>query len=633
MGSIHVLDGHIANLIAAGEVVDRPGSVVKELVENAIDAGATSVTVEIRKGGISFIRVTDNGVGMAPEDVPECIKRHATSKIQKAADLDGIATLGFRGEALAAISSVSKMRILTKQAAKAMGTVLECEGPDIIELSEAGCQNGTTIIVESLFFNTPARRKFLKKDASEGVFVTAVMERMALSRPDIGFRYISDGSIKFATPGTGKLLDAIYAVLGRDFAGKTIPVSAKEDLLELSGYIGSPENTRGNSNLQLFFINGRFVKSKTAYAAIRQAFDSYIPSERHPSCVINLTLNPRLVDVNVHPSKLEVKFANEKMIFDIIYYATRSTLSKNVQRPQMPIGRQTIQAINAFAPVSDTHKSLERAQVTMNELQLPEEKSVEVREEELPPPPGPRPAERYVPLNLMQPSALQEELPPPPPEDFSWDKLDLPRKADNVDDALLPLPDYKLIGEAFYSYIIVELGDKLIFIDKHAAHERILFEEMKRNMQKSKIESQVLLTPIEIPLDSLAFDALSEYADDVRKTGLELTLNEQTMTASISCVPMIIEGEDIAAFLQSLAGLLADSATTVGVSREMLYEKALYQASCKAAIKAGRVYDQSYLRWICDRLLVLPNIKYCPHGRPVAFEITKYELAKQFKRI
>jgi len=356
VGKINLLDPHVANLIAAGEVVDRPGSVVKELVENSIDAGATTVTVEIRNGGISFMRVTDNGSGIAPEDVPNAIKRHATSKIKEEKDLDSIETLGFRGEALAAISSVSKLRIMTKRIEDKFGTLLECHGPEVIECSETGCQNGTTIIIEELFYNVPARRKFLKKDASEGMYVTAVMERMCLSRPDITFKYIVDGAMKFATPGSGKLMDAIYAVFGRDFAGKLLPVSTREDLYKISGFIGSPENTKGNSNMQLFFVNGRFVKSKTAYAAIKQAFDSYIPVGRHPTCVINIELDPARVDCNVHPSKLEVKFSNEKMIFDLIYFAARSALVKKVQRPQTSIEKDNQRIINAFVPIIDEQR-------------------------------------------------------------------------------------------------------------------------------------------------------------------------------------------------------------------------------------------------------------------------------------
>lgn len=638
MGRINLLDPHVANLIAAGEVVDRPGSVVKELVENSIDAGATTVTVEIRNGGISFMRVTDNGSGIAPEDVPNAIKRHATSKIKEEKDLDSIETLGFRGEALAAISSVSKLRIMTKRIEDKFGTLLECHGPEVIECSETGCQNGTTIIIEELFYNVPARRKFLKKDASEGMYVTAVMERMCLSRPDITFKYIVDGAMKFATPGSGKLLDAIYAVFGRDFAGKLLPVSTREDLYKISGFIGSPENTKGNSNMQLFFVNGRFVKSKTAYAAIKQAFDSYIPVGRHPTCVINIELDPARVDCNVHPSKLEVKFSNEKMIFDLIYFAARSALVKKVQRPQTSIEKDNQRIINAFVPIIDEQRqSLKKSQITMNEMRLTPDNSVEQEKDPIPVDEL-RPSESYrkkylefiSPETRIQERKIEEKLKNKPPVDYSWDDV-APRK--KPEKRKYEVPYYKIVGEAFNSYVIVELNDKIIFIDKHAAHERILFEEMKENMEQTEVASQMLLIPIEVQLDAISYVAISEYAEEIRRMGLDIKLDEENAKVFVQYVPNILKDEDVPAFIESLGAKLADIQTTVGVSKQVLYEKALYQASCKAAIKAGREYDMEHIRWICDRLLSLPFIKYCPHGRPVAFELTKYELEKQFKRI
>lgn len=636
MGSINLLDSHVANLIAAGEVVDRPGSVVKELVENAIDAGATTVTVEIRNGGISFMRVTDNGCGMSSEDVPNSIKRHATSKIKEEKDLDSIETLGFRGEALAAISSVSKLRIMSKRIEDRMGTLLECHGSEVIEVAETGCQNGTTIIIEELFYNVPARRKFLKKDASESMYVTAVMERMCLSRPDIIFKYIIDGAMKFATPGSGKLMDAIYTIFGREFAGKLIPISTSEDLYKVSGFIGSPENTKGNSNMQLFFVNGRFVKSKTAYAAIKQAFDSYIPSGRHATCVINIELDPMRVDCNVHPSKLEVKFSNEKMVFDLIYFAVRSALIKKIQRPQTAIGRENQKLINAFVPIEDNKIQVKQSQITMSEMRLTPDNSVEQEKDPIPLDelkPNESYRKKYLefasPEPIRQESAIEEKVKEKPMEDFSWDDLPVQKPKP----PRYEVPYYKIIGEAFNSYVIVELRDKIIFIDKHAAHERILFEEMKENMSRTEIESQMMLVPIEVALDPVTYVAISEYADDIRKIGLDIKLDEENAKVFVQYVPTVLKDEDVPAFIQSLGSKLADTQTTVGVSKQILYEKALYQASCKAAVKAGREYDMEHIKWICDRLLALPFIKYCPHGRPVAFEVTKYELEKQFKRI
>lgn len=639
MSLINVLDPQVANLIAAGEVVDRPGSVVKELVENAIDAGASNITVEVRNGGISFIRVTDDGTGMEHDDVPLCLRRHATSKIKCANDLDAISTLGFRGEALAAISSVSKVKIFTKRPFDELGTILSSEGPMIIDCSEAGCQNGTTIIVEELFFNVPARRKFLKKDSSESLYVNAVMERMALSRPEIKFKYITDNTVKFTTPGTGKMLDAIYAVLGRDIVNKSISVYSKDDNLEVDGYIGAPELTRGSTNMQMFFINRRFVKCKTAYAALRQAYDSYIPHGRFPVCVINIRLDPRRVDVNVHPSKLEVNFADERAVFDIIFYAVRSALVKGLPTPKMQMPQKR-DASNAFSPIPPSASELKKNQITINDIMSSGRGAPVQKREQTPSRTVDFSETRDKKSDYMRSSYSMLESPKierkietfiPPKEDYSWD--DLTVQSNELPEELLPLPDYKIIGELFYSYVVVELSDKVLFIDKHAAHERILFEEMKRNIHSQEKSTQLLMLPIEVPLDNESFAALESNIAEVRRTGLEIDLDREKLTASVTAAPEVMLDDDITAFVGTLAAALAGQSASAGVLSETVYEKALYQASCKAAIKAGRIYDESSLKWICDRLLVLPNIKYCPHGRPVAIEMSKYDFEKQFKRI
>ena len=318
MGSINVLPFSVANLIAAGEVVDRPASVIKELMENAIDAGATRLTVEIQNGGVTLMRVTDNGCGISAEDLPVAIRRHATSKIRDAADLDGILTLGFRGEALAAIAAVSDLRILSKTADAPFGTMLEAHGGDIVALTEQGCPNGTSVIVENLFANVPARRKFLKKDVTESMAVTANVEKLALSNPQIAMRLVVDGNVKLDTAGDGNLKNTIYAVFGKEFATRMIEVNTDNDGITVYGFIGRTDNFKANRNYQNFFINGRYVKSKTAMAALEQAYTSYMPPEKFPTCVLFIEINPARVDVNVHPAKLEVKFSNEKPVFEAI---------------------------------------------------------------------------------------------------------------------------------------------------------------------------------------------------------------------------------------------------------------------------------------------------------------------------
>ena len=335
MGKINVLGFDVANLIAAGEVVDRPSSVVKELLENAIDSGADSITVEIKKGGTAFIRVSDNGCGIEYGDLPISILRHATSKIKNSTDLEAIMTLGFRGEALAAIASVSRLRIMSKQSGEEMGGLLECHGGEVVNHIKTGCANGTTVIVEDLFYNVPARKKFLKKDVTEASSITAIIEKVAMSKPDISFRYIMDGEIKYITSGDGSLINTVYALLGRDIAKKTVRVEREDNGIKVEGFISTPELVRANRNFENFYINARFVKSKTASAAIEQAYVSYIPADKFPFCVLNIEIDPSSVDVNVHPSKLEVKFSNEKLIFEAVYYAVKTALANHVSRPEL----------------------------------------------------------------------------------------------------------------------------------------------------------------------------------------------------------------------------------------------------------------------------------------------------------
>ncbi len=692
MAKINVLDFHVANMIAAGEVVDRPASAVKELLENAIDAGADEITVEIKRGGITFIRVSDNGCGMTRDDVRLSVLRHATSKIRDAADLDGIMTLGFRGEALAAISAVSKMRIMTKTAEDSIGTLLESCNGEITDITDAGCREGTTVIVEELFANVPARRKFLKKDASEGLAVGAVVEKIALSRPDIAIAFITDNQRKFATEGDGKLINAIYAVLGRDFAKKSAKVSGMTDGVEVEGYIGRPDNTRANRNCQNFFINGRYVKSRTAAAALEAAFDSYIPSDRFPTCVLNIILHPAYVDVNVHPAKLEVKFSNEKIVFDAIYASVRNTLTEHLDRPKVTMDPsmltgENVRGLNPFVPIYDPYTNDEdKTKAAQSKIAF-DEPRLTAPDEGLPIPPPLAEAPRAVraeqsiipetihlpeekeptfdqllpPLSNDQPvkpklSAIEET--PVIPLDIMPDlNLDLsayvkesdsPAKAEETPtvqpDYIQPseerrspelkIPHYKLLGEAFNSYVFIELGDTVLMIDKHAAHERIIFEEMKRNMQVGASYSQVLLIPIELRITQEEAAALIEYREEIEACGFAYEVKtDQNVNLAITQIPSALDQNQAQTLLATIAGRLADGTGTVDTSRESFYEKALYQASCKAAIKAGRIYAEENIRWICDRLLSLTDIKVCPHGRPVAIEMSKHDIEKQFKRI
>ncbi|MBQ2999609.1 MAG: DNA mismatch repair endonuclease MutL, partial [Clostridia bacterium] len=441
MGKINVLSFAVANLIAAGEVVDRPASVIKELLENAIDSGADRITIEIQNGGVTYMRVADNGCGISAEDLPVSIRRHATSKIKEAKDLDGILTLGFRGEALAAIASVSDLRIISKTADAPVGAMLEAHGGEIAGVFERASADGTTVIVENLFANVPARRKFLKKDVTETMAVTAVVEKIALSHPAISFRLITDGTIRMETTGDGDLKNTVWSVFGKEFASKLIPTELTVDGIEVHGFVGRPDNVRANRNYQNFFINGRYVKSKTACAALEQAYTSYIATERFPACILFLTIHPAAVDVNVHPAKLEVKFSNEKPVFEAIYYAVRNALEANTARPDVTLtpisqrkGRIEEKLSDAQTPIRDGREESLKARQIAATMTVAEPKKV-VAEAPKKPTPGfaTMTAEDYLKAFVKETPKMPKEAPkasPPTPKAES-PKVEHPKQDEN----------------------------------------------------------------------------------------------------------------------------------------------------------------------------------------------------------
>lgn len=688
MAKINVLGFEIANLIAAGEVVDRPASAVKELCENSLDAGATFITVEIRRGGIGMIRVSDNGCGMEPDDVPLAVLRHATSKISSASDLAAICTLGFRGEALAAISSVSHMKILTRTADADMGTSLVCDGGEITEYCEAGCAAGTTVIATELFYNVPARRKFMKKDSTEAAAVSAVVEKLALSSPDVSFKFISDGEVKFVTPGNGSLFGAAYVVFGRECAERLVEVSRCEDGISVTGYTSEPDLVRSNRNMEYFFINGRYIRSRTVSAAVEQAYASRIPKERFPVTVLNIEITPGLVDVNVHPSKLEVKFTNERLIFEAVYYAVLGTLTKKADMPELrvekappavregstapafapnppaphavptglvgkpsvsvtaiPDGRDAPDGTNHETPTPEPHvpKSVPptspQASPEICGTSLPFNSSSWVSAEDaarLKNPFGSESSEQIRLPNVQSPSsytveptagnaAQSAEVEPPA-------VTDLPQS-----DAV---PEYRIIGEAYNCYVIVELSDRLVFIDKHAAHERIIYDALCEKLRGTREYGQMLLFPLKEKLSSVEADILEneEYRKSFERLGFKYSVDRTCGTVSISAIPEEIGRDGAADMLISLAGRLSEGYGTIDSAGVEYFEQKLHQVACKAAIKGGRVYGGDEVRYICDRLLRTPEkggsaIKTCPHGRPVAFELRKNSIERQFSRI
>ena len=699
MGNINVLSFEVANLIAAGEVVDRPASAIKEMIENSIDAGARHITVEIQNGGITFMRISDDGCGMEPEDLPLCIKRHATSKIKTAEDLDGICTLGFRGEALAAISAVSRLRIISKTHDAPLGAELIVDCGQEIALQERGCSNGTTIIVEDLFANVPARRKFLKRDVTETTAVCANVERVALSHPEIAFRLICDGQIRLETAGDGKLYSAIYAVFGRDFANRLIEVDGEYDGIAVKGYIGRSDNVKSNRNYETFYINKRYVKSRTAGAAIEQAFVSYMPSEKFPVCVLFISLNPGRVDVNVHPAKLEVKFSNEKPVFEAIYYAVRQALEQNTTRPEMEMPKTAARMSDAFIPV-EREKSLKARQITIDMPPVAETKKAPEPVVSVPKssawsqtPQKPAYVETAKPIqvavNEAKPEIKVEEKKASAPEaqkgnvkytaedyiknyhysspvsetsatdvkvaepESSAKAFCEPQKLEEtpskIENAVIkeapaaevanetPVAEvkpskieYKIIGEAFNSYIIVQVEEKMLIIDKHAAHERIIFEQLKKNMYSHELSSQFLMLPIDVMLMSDEVAVIEEYRQELEAVGFEFSTSRNTV--SVTALPVGIEQDAVADMFAVVADRIKNGTGKVDLTKNLIFEKALYQASCKAAIKAGREYAKGHGEWVVEKLMEIPDITFCPHGRPVAMELSKKNIDRQFER-
>lgn len=622
MSQINVLDISVANLIAAGEVVERPSSALKELCENSIDAGAKNITVEIKSGGVALMRVTDDGCGMTGEDAVLSVKRHATSKIKTEDDLRGVMTLGFRGEALAAITAVTHTRILTKRAELPSGTAVEVDYGTLSSVSEGGYPDGTTVICEQLFAHTPARLKFLKSDSAEGALCLSAIEKLALSHPEVAFKFISDGNIRFQSVGDGKLKNAIYSVLGRDFAGKLCEVDSESDGVRVSGYVGTPDNVRGNRGMELFFINHRCVRSVQLMTALETAFKSFAPIGKYPVCVLNISIDAALVDVNVHPSKLEVKFSDEKLIFDAVYYSVRGALERNLQNPELPkkpepkMTEEKLKIISAFMPID----SKAPKQTRFDLRPAPEKTDIRPKMTEET---GGKASD------FPKKIAAGYDFPSEPASDVHTAKLGT--DAEIVGFQPRPVPEYRILGEAFCCYVIVELEDRIYLIDKHAAHERINFEKMKANMTLSSPDVQTLLIPERIPLSHAEADCCEKYKSKLASIGFAFEIRERG--AEITGIPAGTELAESKALFAALVGMLSHSDGALDIESKNYFEQTLYQSACKASVKAGRKYDDAHVKWIIDNFFRYDCIRRCPHGRPVAMEMTKRELDTRFGRI
>ena len=602
---------HLADLIAAGEVVERPASVVKELTENSVDAGAKSITVEIESGGMTMIRVTDDGCGIAREDVETAFLRHATSKLRTEEDLAAIGTLGFRGEALAAIASVSRIEIRTRERGEDEGVRLLLEAGVRTGRSPVGTPEGTTIIVRDLFFNTPARQKFMKNDRAEASAVATAVVRLALSHPEVSVRYIRDGREEYHTPGDGRLQSAAYCTLGRDFARGLLEVRNRADALEVSGYVSTPAAARGNRSWQFFFINGRFIKSKLLQAAVEQAYKNSLFTGRFPVCIIDVRMPAGALDVNVHPTKLEVRFSDERQIFDAVYWAVRGALEREEGPKELTISKSTDQVTRGHASGEarwDRPSGADGAGFSTGKAAPSGGFFRRVSA-------GPAVSavwERAGGVELRESVRVPDQTRIPMPE---------PRPAP----APAPRRDWRYVGEALDTYVIVERGDSLFLIDKHAAHERILFDKLRS--QKRETTGQMLLTPVICNLTGETADILEENAGVLSELGFELE-DFGGGSLAIRQVPIDMDLSDPAGMLEEIASKLRTGGRR---DVEAMRDDILHTVACKAAIKAGRRSEPEELTGLIDRVLS-GEVKYCPHGRPVSVELTTNQLDRSFKR-
>lgn len=647
MPQINILPKHIAELIAAGEVVERPASIVKEIMENAIDAGADKITLEIKRGGITYIRITDNGCGIDRDNIRKAFISHATSKISTADDLNAICTLGFRGEALASIAAVSRVEVMTRGENEDVGTRYCIEGGEETVLDDAGCPKGTTLIVRDLFYNTPARMKFLKKDVSEGNAVAAVVDRIALSHPEVSVRFIRDSKDVLFTSGDGRLDGAIYKVLGKDFASTLIPCDYELEGVRVSGYISKPFNARPNRMMQYFFLNDRFIKTRTGMVALEEAYKNSVMVGKFPACVLKIQIAPGAVDVNVHPAKTEVRFANEKMIFNAVYYCAKSalqqgdtrvqaTFQQKVNRQFMPrpaegkqikiYGQQLEQIKKEAQPEQDfwTNTTSDEFRKT---VETPKSEPIvfndnnskfEIEKNETPDL-----------ISGFKPTAREtapiEQAKPEPVE--SKPSIESEPVQPIVEEVQPEVEPYRVIGEAFKTYILVEQGKKLLIIDKHAAHERMLFEKFKAN--RDGIETQMLLAPVTVTLSKEEYSAVLDNLDLLEKAGYHVEDFGGGMVIVNEC-PTAVADADLAEVIMELAGHLVTG------QKELVPEKLdwiYHSTACRAAIKAGdRTTDYELNRFV-ESLLNNPDIRYCPHGRPVLVEMSRYEIEKNFGRV
>lgn len=656
MAHINILPKEVYSLIAAGEVVERPMSVVKEMLENSIDAGARHITVEIKNGGTTYIRITDDGSGIAREDVRKVFISHATSKIHTGEDLNSIGTLGFRGEAMASIAAVAKVELLTKTDDEAVGTRYEISGGEEISLADAGCPKGTTVVVRDIFYNVPARMKFLKKDVTEGNAVQGVVERIALSHPEISFRFIREGRQALITSGNSDLKGTVYSVFGSELSDTLIEADYSYNSMRLTGYVSRPHQSRKSRAMQFFFINGRLVKSATAMAALEQAYKNLIMVGRYPACILNIEIDPKLVDVNVHPSKTEVRFINEKPVFDLVYYGVKTALetknsvkegsfyldqngreykklerqsakidfgvkpqqpsqlkfrsapAENQWRVSAPSGYQTHIRADSYGNPDDYKISSGRI---FSEKETVEENAYSTT----------------VAIDFSGKNKQQAEE--PAAQNSKTSSAPAENANESVVDEKNDVPQFKVVGEAFNTYIIVEIKNDLYYIDKHAAHERMNFEKMKKDSQMRGIASQTLLAPVAVSMTPEEYEAVTSNLELLSKCGFTAE-DFGSNTVIVREIPSLLDGSDVKDLILEIAQKLLEHKTDIEPEK---MDWIFHSASCRAAVKGGDKTSPQEREMFVSKLLSMPEIRYCPHGRPVMIRVSRYELEKQFGRI
>lgn len=656
MPKINLLDKSVYELIAAGEVIERPSSVIKELAENSIDAGAASITVEIKRGGISYLRVTDDGCGISHEDIPTAFMRHATSKVYTQDDLDSINTLGFRGEALASVCAVSRVELLTKQREDQLGSIYRIEAGEPVEYDRAGCADGTTIIIRDLFYNTPARLKFLKKDVTEGNYCASVIEKLALSHPGISFRFIRDGRQTMLSSGDGEYYSAVYAVFGKQFAAGLIPVENVYQNTAVTGYVSSPLFTRANRSMQNIFVNGRSVKSPLCCAALEEAFRNTIMVGKFPSCVLCVNTDPSQVDANIHPTKTEVRFTNEKIVFDAVYFAVKNALMGYDESREIKLNTAPARAENIPQPErARTSEPLRTASAQVIEeppktMPIPSGRDAVIYPQEKREPPKftlrqetPQPAQFTQPLPAAEQTYMPELVPAKKPEpretplsdlpgfaflsekSFAKKPESVPQEPDPVIPQERPKEQIRVVGELFKTYIVCESTEGMILIDKHAAHERVNFERLKKGFDSS---AQLLMQPEEVYLTPEEFNGMSEYADKLAQVGIIMEFTDGK--ARVTGLPQMLDKVPPAEIVECIAKIVSQGNTN---AEGELFDDMLHTVACKASIRGNEDNDILELQVLAQEVFNNPDIRYCPHGRPVMTQISRKQIERYFGRV